>query len=158
MSSEMFGSRYLILSWSRLPSRSFWPLWPEFKARRIIRMCLKTWRSRKGEIKVDLTINTQKEGKMSLQVSLFQKNLFLPQLTQNMTRDCSLNYKFSTWKLSTSSEHVVYLHILVFVFVLTIQNNLCTQHVLSMFWGCLSLQFSFTELVIQWTIFCHIVG
>ena len=42
-------------------------------------------------------------------------------------------------------------HIIVFCFCLDIQNNLCTQQVLS-------LEFSCTELVIQWTIFCHIVG
>ena len=38
-----------------------------------------------------------------LQVNLFQKRLFLHQLTQNMTKDCSLNYK-----KNTSSEAVVY--------------------------------------------------
>ena len=32
----------------------------------------------------------------SLQVNLFQKHLFLHQLTHNMTKYCSLNYKFST--------------------------------------------------------------
>ena len=38
-----------------------------------------------------------------LQVNLFQKHLFLHQLTHNMTKDCSLNYQFSrTWK-----EHVL---------------------------------------------------
>jgi hypothetical protein len=31
-----------------------------------------------------------------VQVNLFQKHLFLHQLTQNRTKDCSLNYKFST--------------------------------------------------------------
>ena len=31
-----------------------------------------------------------------IQVNLFQKHLFLYQLTHNMTKDCSLNYKFST--------------------------------------------------------------
>ena len=30
-----------------------------------------------------------------VQVNLFQKHLFLHQLTHNMTKDCSLNYKFS---------------------------------------------------------------
>ena len=37
-------------------------------------------------------------------------------------------------------------HKLFFCFCFDIQNNLCTQHVLSL------------ELVIQWTIFCHIMG
>ena len=39
----------------------------------------------------------------------------------------------------------------VFCFCFHIQNNLCTQHVLS-------LEFPCTELAIQWTIFCRIVG
>ena len=50
-----------------------------------------------------------------LQVNLCQNHLFLHQLTHNMTTDCSLNYKFSTWKLQaqnlgrTRVEHVVYI-------------------------------------------------
>ena len=31
-----------------------------------------------------------------IQVNLFQKHLFLRQLTHNMTKDCSLIYQFST--------------------------------------------------------------
>ena len=31
-----------------------------------------------------------------IQVNLFQKHLFLHRLTHNMTKDCSLNYKFRT--------------------------------------------------------------
>ena len=37
-----------------------------------------------------------KQYTKTLQVNLFQKHLFLHQLTQNMTKDCSLNYKQST--------------------------------------------------------------
>ena len=45
-----------------------------------------------------------------VQVNLCQKLLFLHQLTHNMTTDCSLNYKFKTWKFQaqTLGEHVVY--------------------------------------------------
>ena len=45
-----------------------------------------------------------------VQVNLYQKLLFLHQLTHNMTTDCSLNYKFNTWKFQaqTWGEHVVY--------------------------------------------------
>ena len=51
-----------------------------------------------------------------------------------------------------SSEHVVYTNCFCFcLFCFDIQNNLCTQRVLR-------LEFSCTELVIQWTICCHIVG
>ena len=48
--------------------------------------------------------------KQSVQVNLCQKLLFLHQLTHNMTTDCSLNYKFSTWKFQAQTwrEHVVY--------------------------------------------------
>ena len=44
-----------------------------------------------------------------LQVNLFQKLLFLHQLTHNMMTDCSLNYKFNAWKFQaqTRGEHVV---------------------------------------------------
>ena len=47
---------------------------------------------------------------MKVQVNLCQKLLFLHQLTHNMTTDCSLNYKFNTWKFQaqTLEEHVVY--------------------------------------------------
>ena len=67
--------------------------------------------------------------------NLFQKHLFLEQLTHNMTKDCSLNYEFSTWKLEA-------------------QNMLCTQIV---FCFCIdnSEQFMYTtcsELVFMyWT-------
>ena len=39
--------------------------------------------------------------------------------------------------------------------VLNVKNNFCTQHVLPMFWAW---NFHVFELVIKWTIFCHIVG
>ena len=61
---------------------------------------------------------------LSVQVNLCQKLSFLHQLTNNMTTDCSLNYKFNTWKFQaqTWEEHVS-----------DIQNNFSTQHVLPMF-------------------------
>ena len=71
-----------------------------------------------------------------LQVNLFQKHLFFHQLTHNLTKDCSLNYEFSTWKLQA-------------------QNMLCTQIVfLFLYWH--SEQFMYTtcsELVVfmYWT-------
>ena len=34
-----------------------------------------------------------------VKVNLCQKFLFLHQLTHNMTKDCSLNYKFNAWNL-----------------------------------------------------------
>ena len=83
-----------------------------------------------------------------LQVFLCQKYSFLHQLTKNMrqivhwiTSSVQENYMFRTFCV----------HKLFVFFCFDIQNNLCTQHVLS-------LLFSFTELVIQWAIFCHIVG
>ena len=61
-----------------------------------------------------------------------------------------------------SSEHVKNMLSTQIVFCFYIHNNLCTWNFLEMFlrcsWDVLSLEFSCTELVIQWTIFCHIVG
>ena len=104
-----------------------------------------------------------------IQVTLCQKLLFLHQLTHNMPTDCSLNYQFSTWKFQaqnmgrTWEEHENMLCTkIVFCFCFDIQNNICAQHVLPVLIQCslhvLSLEFSCTELVIQWTICCHIVG
>ena len=41
-----------------------------------------------------------------LQVNLFQKHLFLHQVTHNMTKDCSWNYH-ENWKPRTWAEHVL---------------------------------------------------
>ena len=49
-----------------------------------------------------------------LWVNLFQKHLYLHQLNHSMTKDCSLNCEFSTWKLQA-------------------QNMLCTQ-IFFLFW------------------------
>ena len=59
-----------------------------------------------------------------LQVNLFQKHLFLHQLTHNMTKDCSLNYEFSTWKLQ--AYYMLCAYIVLNVKTKT-KNNLCTQ-------------------------------
>ena len=66
-----------------------------------------------------------------IQVNLCQKLLFLHQLTNNMMTDCLLNYKFNTWKIP-SSEHGE--NILCTEIVFNIQNHICTQHILPMFW------------------------
>ena len=44
-----------------------------------------------------------KQYTKTLQVNLFQKHLFLPQLTHNMAKDFSLNYKFSTLKFQAQN-------------------------------------------------------
>jgi hypothetical protein len=75
-------------------------------------------------------------------INICQKHLFLNQLTHNMTRDCSLNFLelWVQYMKVASSEHIENMlrtccvHKLFFCFV--IQNNLCTQHVLNMFWAC----------------------
>ena len=65
-----------------------------------------------------------------LHVNLFQNHLFLHQLTHNMTKDCSLNYQFSTWKLQAQNIRRTYcVHKLVFV--LTFR----TIYVHKMFWA-----------------------
>ena len=65
-----------------------------------------------------------------VQVNLSQKLLFLHQLTHNMTTDCSLNYKFNTWKFQAQNLGRT---MLCTENDFDIQNNLCTQHVLPMF-------------------------
>ena len=72
-------------------------------------------------------------SEQTVQVNLCQKHLFLQQLTHNMSKDCSLNYEFSTWKLQ--AQNMLCTQIVLFFFVcfcIDIQNNLCTQHVLSL--------------------------
>ena len=58
-----------------------------------------------------------------VQVNLFQKLAFLNQLTHNMTRDCSLN----------SSKNTCSNCFLCFCF--DIQNNICTKHVLNLYFS-----------------------
>ena len=65
----------------------------------------------------------------TVQVNLCQNLLFLHQLTHNMTKDFSLIYQFlhENYKLRTCCVHILF-----FRFCFDIQNNLCTQHVLSL--------------------------
>ena len=44
-----------------------------------------------------------KKNLTCIQLNIFQKHLFLPQLTHNMTKDCSLNHQFSTWKFQAQN-------------------------------------------------------
>ena len=89
-----------------------------------------------GEMKHDLKsynlgtiLDESNINKSKIQVNLFQKLLFLHQLTHNMTKDCSLIYQFlhENYKLRTCCVHTLF-----FCFCFDIQNNLCTQHVLSL--------------------------
>ena len=57
-----------------------------------------------------------------IQVNLCRKLSFLNQLTYNMTRDCSLNSPKNT-----------------IVFCFDIQNNICTQHVLNLYFSGYSM-------------------
>ena len=56
-----------------------------------------------------------------------------PSCISYMTRDCSLDYKENT-----SSEHVVYKNFFV-CFCFDIQSNICTQHVLNLYFSCNSM-------------------
>ena len=64
-----------------------------------------------------------------MQVNLCQKLSFLNQLTHNATRDGSL-----IPPKNTSSEHVVYKNCF-FCFCSDIQNNICTQLVLNLYFS-----------------------
>ena len=53
-------------------------------------------------------------GSFDVQVNLCQKLLFLHQLTHNMTTDCSLNYKFNTWKFQAQNMgHTGYIEVVM---------------------------------------------
>ena len=65
-----------------------------------------------------------------VQVNLFQKHLFLQELTHNMTKYCSFVYQFLHENYLLRSKHVVYIN--CFVFVLTFK----TIYVHNMFWAC----------------------
>ena len=88
-----------------------------------------------------------------VQVNLSQKLLFLHQLTHNMTTDCSLNYKFKTWKFQAQTcENMLCTEI-----VSGIQNSFYTQHILPrfelrifMFWTCNSMN--------NLLLYCGLVG
>ena len=59
-----------------------------------------------------------------VQVNICQKLSFLPQITHNMTTDCSLNYEFSTWKFQAQNmSRTCCVHKLFFVFVLTFRTT-----------------------------------
>ena len=79
--------------------------------------------SRKRKHFESLLINVIFMGKFLTGKSLSEA-LFLHQLTHTMTTECSLNYKFNTWKFQARSCTEI---------VSDIQNNVCTQHVLPMF-------------------------
>ena len=70
---------------------------------------LQTWNMK---IKLIIKFKTYHNKILKLQVNICEKLLFLHQLIHNMTTDCSLNYKFNTWKLQAQTwacgEHVVY--------------------------------------------------
>ena len=85
--------------------------------------------SRSYLIKVEMEICVWVEWVIKLssiiliQVDLFQKHLFLHWLTHNMTKYCSLNYQFSTWKLQAQNAlRTCCVHKLFFVFLLTFRT------------------------------------
>ena len=81
-----------------------------------------------------------------IQVNLCQRQLFLHQLTHNMTKDCSLNYEFSTSKLQAQ-------YMLCTKIVLAVKTKQNCLH--NMYWTCSFLVC--IALIIQWTISCHIL-
>ena len=79
-----------------------------------------------------------------IQVNLFQKQLFLHQLTQNVTQDCSLNYKFSTWKFQAQNMgRTCWVHELFWMSKRK-QKTICVHRMFSqlgtfMYWTCNSM-------------------
>ena len=64
-----------------------------------------------------------------LQVNFFQKHLFLHQLTHSMTKDWSLNYEFSTWKLQ--AQNMLFTQIVLNVKTKT--KTICVHNMFSWF-------------------------
>ena len=81
-----------------------------------------------------------------LQVNLFQKLSFLHQLTRN-TYDKRLFIEFPR---KIQVQDMLCTKIVLF-FLFWHSNNICTQHVLNLYFTC-------TEVVNQWAICRHIVG
>ena len=78
-------------------------------------------------------MTTVLDGKFCIQVNLFQNYSFLNQLTHNMTTDCSLIPDFSTRKIQV--ENMLCTNI-VFCLCFGLQNNVCTHHVLNLYFSC----------------------
>ena len=109
----------------------FWALIPQFSALFDFQE-IGTWYLLSGWISVEVEIQQTRgfignfgTGK------LCQKHLFSHQLTHNMTKDCSLIYQFSTWKLQAQNMLCTQI---VFYFCFDIQSNMfwpCSFHVLN---------------------------
>ena len=84
---------------------------------------------------------------VTIQVNLFQKHLFLHQLSHSMTKDCSLNYEFSSWKLQAQN----------ILCQIECQNKnkkqfvyaTCSEVLVFLYWSCNSINnlLSYGELV-----------
>ena len=91
-----------------------------------------------------------------MQVNICQKHLFLHQLTHNMTKDCSLNYKFSTWKFQAQNMlRTCCVHKLFFVLTfrtIYVHNmfSTCSELAIFMYWT----RNSMNNLVILWVSWC----
>ena len=92
--------------------------------------------------------NLQLEFPRYVQVNPCQKHSFSNQLTHNITTDCSLIPDFSTRKIQL--QNMLCTNI-VFCFCFGLQNNVCTHHVLNLYFSC-------TEFRNECTICRHIVG
>ena len=76
-----------------------------------------------------------------------------------MTKDCSLNYKFSTWKLKAQNMLRICREHFLFVNFSECQNKnkkqfvytTCSQHVLSLQFPCTELNLLFNLFTVGWT-------
>ena len=82
------------------------------------------------------------------QVNLFQKHLFLHQPTHNMTKDCSLDYEFSTWKSRAQNMgRTCCVHKFLFWMSKQKQKTICVRNIffpcselgIFMYWTCNSM-------------------
>ena len=90
-----------------------------------------------------------------VQVNLCQNLLFLHQITHNMTKDCSLIYQFSTWKLQAQNTGRTCCVHKLFWMSKQKQKTICAHN---MFWAwnfhVLNWQFNEQSFVILWVIWC----
>ena len=96
----------------------------------------------------------EKKWLMEVQVNLFQKHFFLHQLTHNMTSTVHENCKLRTYSEHAQNMLCMYIN----SSECQNKNNLCTQHVLSMFWACnihvQNSRFNEDSAVILWVSWC----
>ena len=101
---------YVMINYSRIPTGINCLVWQNHPSQEVDLIASHQQIKLSLDFLLKFSLPEAKLSSFLVQVNLCQKLLFLHQLTHNMTTDCSLNYKFNTWKFQaqTWGEHVVY--------------------------------------------------